>query len=108
MKKELIKFIQNELGYQHETVNKAIKKYFAGKEVEWKEKEKSMYIHETDSMNCTDGDLYIFGEFGEVVWNCETLFTDLPHIVKMVYKARTETDQRIKESIAEITKLISE
>jgi len=108
MKKELIKFIEKELGYQHETVNKAIKKYFAGKEVEWKEKEKSMYIHETDSMSCSNGELYIFGEFGEIVWNCETLFTDLPHIVQMVYKARIETDQRIKESIAEITKLISE
>ena len=108
MKKELIKFIQNELGYTHETVNKAIKKYFAGKEVEWNEKEKSMYIHETESMNCTDGDLYIFGHFGELVWNCETLFTDLPHIVEMVYQSRAEAEKRVKESIAEITKLISE
>ena len=108
MKKELIKFIQNELGYQHETVNKAIKKYFAGKEVEWNEKEKSMYIHETETITCSDGELYIFGEFGELVWNCETLFTDLPYIIEKVYQSRAEAEKRVKESIAEITKLISE
>ena len=108
MKKELIKFIQNELGYEHETVNKAIKKYFLGKEVEWNKKELGMYIHETETITCSDGELHVFGEFGELVWNCETLFTDLPYIIENVYKARAEAEKTVKESIAEITKLISE
>jgi hypothetical protein len=51
--------------------------------------------------------LYIDGDFGSIVWNCETLFTDLPHIIRMVYEARTETDKRIKEQIEEITRLVT-
>jgi hypothetical protein len=106
MKNELIKFIQSELGYEHETVNKAIKKYFKGKEVEW-QKTRTMYVHETHSLNCENGELSLYGEFGEIIFNCETLFTDLPYIVKLVYKARKETDKRIKEDIEIITRLVT-
>jgi hypothetical protein len=86
-------------------IAKTIKKYFKGKEVEWQNKQ--MYIHETDCLSQSNGELYIDGDFGQLVWNCETLFTDLPHIIKMVYEARNETDKRIREQIEEITRLIS-
>ena len=107
MKNKLIDFITQELGYEHKSVAKIIKKYFKGLEVEWQEKNKQMYIPETHTLSCSNGELYIDGDFGQLVWNCETLFTDLPHIVNMVYKSRKETDQRIKEQIEEITRLIT-
>ena len=107
MKKDLIKFIEKETGFVNHQIIDSVKKYFKGLEVEWKEKERQMYIPETHTLSCSNGELYIDGDFGQLVWNCETLFTDLPHIVNMVYKSRKETDQRIKEQIEEITRLIT-
>lgn len=66
---------------------------------------KQMYIEETDLLSQSNGELYVDGEFGSLVWNCETLFTDLPHIIRLVYESRAETSKRIKEQIEEITRL---
>jgi hypothetical protein len=114
MKEELIKFIEEETGFRRHPITEAIEKYFNGIEVEWQEKETQMYIAETQmyiaethTLSCSNGELYADGDFGQLVWNCETLFTDLPHIVEMVYKARIETDKRVKEQIEEITRLIT-
>lgn len=107
MENELINFLEEKLGYEHIPTIRAIKKYFKGKEVELKKKEIQMYIHETHTLSCSNGELYIEGDFGQIVWNCETLFTDLPHIVGMVYKERAETEKRIKEQIEEITRLVT-
>lgn len=107
MKNELIEFITNEIGHEYPAVNKAIKKYFKGKEVEWQNKNRQMYIDDTHCLSQSNGELYIDGDFGSLVWNCETLFTDLPHIIAMVYKAREETNNRIKEQIEEITRLVT-
>jgi hypothetical protein len=68
---------------------------------------KEMYIGETESLSQSNGELYLDGEFGSIIWNTETLFTDLPHIIRLVYQARAETDKRIKEQIAEITKIVN-
>lgn len=68
---------------------------------------KQMYVHETESLSESNGELYITGEFGEIVWNAETLFMDLPYIVKLVYKSREATDKRIREQIEEITRLVT-
>ena len=70
-------------------------------------KQKQMYVHETHSLSQSNGELYISGEFGEIVWNAETLFMDLPHIVNLVYKSREATDKRIREQIEEITRLVT-
>jgi hypothetical protein len=71
------------------------------------ENTKQMYINETECLSQSNGELYLEGEFGSLVWNCETLFTDLPHIIRLVYEARAETDKRIKEQIEEITRLVT-
>jgi hypothetical protein len=68
---------------------------------------KQMYINETECLSQSNGELYLDGEFGSLVWNCETLFTDLPHIIRLVYEARAETDKRLKEQIEEITRLVT-
>jgi hypothetical protein len=107
MKEQLIKFIEDETGFRRHPITDAIKKYFNGLEVEWQKKETQIYIHETESLSCSDGALFVDGDFGQLVWNCETLFTDLPNIVRMVYKSRRETDKRVKEQIEEITRLIT-
>lgn len=107
MKKELVKFIEKETGFVSHQIIDAVKKYFKGLEVEWQEKDRQMYIPETHCLSQSNGELYIDGDFGQIVWNCETLFTDLPHIIRMVYEARNETDKRVKEQIEEITRLIS-
>jgi hypothetical protein len=70
-------------------------------------KQKQMYVHETHSLSQSNGELYISGEFGEIVWNAETLFMDLPHIVNLVYKSREATDKRVREQIEEITRLVT-
>jgi hypothetical protein len=105
MKNELIEFITKELGFKSVRVEKAIKKYFKGKEVEWNNKQ--IYVHETHTLSESDGEIYLSGEFGEIVWNAETLFLDLPHIINLVYKSREATDKRVREHIEEITRLIS-
>ena len=65
---------------------------------------KNIYIPETHCLSQSNGELYIEGENFSIVWNCETLYTDLPHIVKMVLEAREETNNRIKEQLKEIIK----
>jgi hypothetical protein len=70
-------------------------------------KNKIMYVHETDTLSEHNGEIYLSGKFGEIVWNAETLFLDLPHIIRLVYKSREATDKRIREQIEEITRLIS-
>ena len=72
-----------------------------------RKKQVELYINETHTLSCSNGELYIYGDWGSIVWNTETLFTDLPHIIDMVYKARAKTDARIKEQIEEITRLIT-
>lgn len=63
---------------------------------------KNIYIPETHSLSQSDGELYIEGENFNIVWNCETLYTDLPYIVKMVLEAREETNERIKEQLKDL------
>jgi len=72
---------------------------------------KNVYIHETECLSCSNGELYITGEDFEIVWNTETLFTDLPYIIKMVFASREETNKRIKdqlkEQLEELTRLVT-
>lgn len=93
MKKELKKFIEREIGFKAKAVNTAIDKYF---EIY---PEKHMYVHETHQMSMSNGELYLYGDFGSIVWNCETLFLDLPHIIDYALKARATTDEQIKSQI---------
>lgn len=101
MKQNLKKFIKNQIGFKAHAVNTAIDKYF---EIY---PEKQMYVHETEQMSMSNGELYLEGKFGTIVWNCETLFLDLPHIIDYVLKARATTDEQIKSRIEEITRLVS-
>ena len=50
----------------------------------------------------------MYGDFGTLVFNCESLFIDLPIIVRLVYEARAETDKMIKEQVEEVTRLVTQ
>jgi NAD-dependent oxidoreductase involved in siderophore biosynthesis len=93
MKKNLKKFIENQIGFKAKAVNTAIDKYF---EIH---PDKHMYVHETHQMSMSNGELYLYGDFGTIVWNCESLFLDLPHIMGYALKARTTTDEQIKDQL---------
>lgn len=71
-------------------------------------KTKHIYVHETHTLSQSNGELYISGENFDIVWNTETLFTDLPFIIRLVLKAREETNERISEALREqLTRLSS-
>jgi hypothetical protein len=57
------------------------------------------YIHETDTIYESNGELHLVCGDRTVIFCCEYLFNDLPFILERVLNARKETDERIKEEI---------
>ena len=86
MKNELIEFLQNDLGFPIPLVKKSIRKYFRGKEVKWNNK----YVHEIDTIYGENGEVYMRGSFGNIVFNADNLFLWLPAIVAITKKQRDE------------------
>tara|TARA_R110000796_G_scaffold218071_1_gene334031 strand:- start:72 stop:299 length:228 start_codon:yes stop_codon:yes gene_type:complete len=68
-------------------------------------KEKTKYIHETNSIYCTDGELHIsYGNHKDekyLVFNVEQLYKDLPFIVSQVIKENKKMQEMYLESIKE-------
>jgi hypothetical protein len=62
-------------------------------------KHTQLYVSETHTLSQSNGELYISGENFDIVWNAETLFMDLPFIIRLVLKAREETNNMVKEQI---------
>jgi hypothetical protein len=69
-------------------------------------KHTQLYVNETHTLSQSNGELYISGENFEIVWNTETLFMDLPFIIRLVLKAREETNNMVKEQIEQELKNI--
>jgi hypothetical protein len=57
------------------------------------------YIHETDTIFEANGELHLISGEKTIVFNCEGLFNDLPYIIDMVLKARSENTKLIKKQI---------
>jgi hypothetical protein len=66
-------------------------------------KESYTYVHETHSIGCSDGELYLSHEGGTIVFNVTSLFTDLPTIVSMVVKEQKKEQERTLNSLKEET-----
>jgi len=66
-------------------------------------KRKIIYVHETESFSENNGELIISGENFDIIWNCETLFTDLPLIMELVLESREKTDQSVKEQLKKLS-----
>lgn len=66
----------------------------------------TIYIHETHTLMQDMGELHIVNDTHHLIFNCDTLFNDLPTIVKMVTEARQEQSKMIIDSlIDEVKKL---
>jgi hypothetical protein len=57
------------------------------------------YIHDTHTIFEANGELHLVSDDKTVIFNCENLFNDLPFIIEMVLKARTENTKLIKNEI---------
>lgn len=57
------------------------------------------YIHDTHTIFEANGELHLVSDDKTVIFNCEGLFNDLPYIIDMVLKARTENTKLIKKEI---------
>ena len=77
----------------------ALKKLLETLEEENPKELKSVYIHETHTMFQDSGELHLMTETHHIVFNCSTLFNDLPHIIYNVTQARKEETERIKEAM---------
>ena len=66
-----------------------------------------VYVHETNTLHCSDGELYMhYGDINEektIVFNVTSLFNDLPHIIEMVSK---ENDKNTKDINSRIKKSV--
>ena len=67
-----------------------------------KEKHKSIYIHEAHTFWVDNGELHIECDQGSVVWNLESLYNDLPHLLSYCIEEHKENDKRIKKQMSEI------
>jgi len=64
---------------------------------------KHIYVHETNTFWEDSGELHIECEQGTIVWNLETLYNDLPHMLSYCIEEHKKKEQRIKK---EMTRLI--
>ncbi len=68
------------------------------------EEKKHIYVHETHTLWQDNGELYIECEQGTIVWNLETLYNDLPHLLSYCIEEHKKKQKRIKKEIEEIIK----
>ena len=67
-----------------------------------KEAQSHTYIYDTDSLWCSDGELYIgYNDDKTLVMNVDQLFRDLPSIISMVTKEQKKMQQMHLEMIKE-------
>ncbi len=65
---------------------------------------KQMYVHETLTFFEDSGELHIECEQGWIVWNLETLYNDIPHMLQYCLEEHKKKDKRIKQEITDICK----
>ena len=86
-----------------------LKKRIVQLESELKQANRISYIHQTNSLYCSDGELHIcYGleDENEVVYNVNSLFEDLPFIINQVCKEQKKEQAayltRIKDELEEL------
>lgn len=69
--------------------------------------EKGKYIYDIHSLSANDGELYLwYGDDDFVVFDCEQLYKDLGHIIRLVAEQNKEMQRYHKEQIMKtVTKL---
>jgi hypothetical protein len=70
--------------------------------VKLEEARKYTYVYETDSLHCSDGELYIgYDDNKTLVMDVDHLFRDLPSIIHMVTKEQKKMQEMHLEMIKE-------
>ncbi len=71
---------------------------------------KTTYIHETHTLYAENGELHLLYDSGDydkqLVFNAETLYNDLPSIIRLCVEQKKESDkntlERIKSTLEEL------
>lgn len=71
---------------------------------ELKKNKKHIYVHETNTFWEDSGELHIDCEQGTIVWNLETLYNDLPHMLSYCIEEHKKKEQRIKKEMTQLIK----
>ena len=72
-------------------------------EAQLEEAQSHTYIGETDTLHCSDGELYIGYDDKTLVMEVDQLFRDLPSIISMVTKEQKKMQQMHLKMIKEAT-----
>ena len=73
-------------------------------EAQLEEAQSHTYIGETDTLHCSDGELYIgYNDNKTLVMEVDQLFRDLPSIISMVTKEQKKMQQMHLKMIKEAT-----
>ena len=68
----------------------------------------NVYVHETQALFVDCGELHLITDTHSIVFNCDTLFLDLPTIVELTMQGRNEqrklTIEQLKETLKELNK----
>ena len=68
----------------------------------------NVYVHETHTLFVDSGELHLITDTHSIVFNCDTLFLDLPTIVELTMQGRNEqrklTIDQLKETLKELNK----
>ena len=57
------------------------------------------YLHDIHTLYENNGELHLVSQNKTVIFNCEELFNDLPHIFELVLKARKENTKQVTKEI---------
>ena len=68
------------------------------------EEKKHIYVDQTWTLYEDHGELYIECEQGTIVWNLESLYNDLPHMLAYCIKEHKKKETRIKKEMLKLTK----
>ena len=75
-------------------------------EAQLQEAQSHTYIYQTDTLHCSDGELYIEYDNKTLVMDVDQLYRDLPSIISMVCKEQKKMQamhlEMIKEAQAEL------
>ncbi len=66
------------------------------------EKDKTIYVHESNTLWSDNGEVYLECDNGTIVFNADTLFNDIPTLAALSLKERKKQENEILELLTKI------
>mgnify|MGYP003134229616 FL=1 len=66
------------------------------------EKDKTIYVHESNTLWSDNGEVYLECDNGIIVFNADTLFNDIPTLAALSLKERKKQENEILELLTKI------